>query len=338
MSKMKQLWFVSDGKIELLEKEIPKPGFRQVKVKIAYAAWCATDVHIVTMGLMGIKPPVTLGHEASGTIVELGEGVENSGLKVGDKVCLFPSSFCGMCPTCKAGMGQYCVNGSVAGAFAEYAVVDISAVFKLPDDADLKASCLVEPANCTVRAMDLAQVKHGATVAISGIGGIGSIMLNMLLLSGASKITAIEPVAEKRKLALDMGAQYVIDPFNEDIEQRAMEITDGQGFDYVFEVSGSVKAAEPALKIMGKEGTVVYFAVFPPEYEMPLNLFELYRKEGRLLTVFTSPSLMPRTINLIPRLQTDKIIGTVIPLTDSVQSFELFNKSIYPKIVLDCSI
>jgi D-arabinose 1-dehydrogenase-like Zn-dependent alcohol dehydrogenase len=106
MSKMKQLWFVSDGKIELLEKEIPKPGFRQVKVKIAYAAWCATDVHIVTMGLMGIKPPVTLGHEASGTIVELGEGVENSGLKVGDKVCLFPSSFCGMCPTCKQVWGN----------------------------------------------------------------------------------------------------------------------------------------------------------------------------------------------------------------------------------------
>lgn len=336
--KMKQLWYVSDNKIEVLEKEVPAVGYRQVKVKIAFAALCATDVHIVTMGLMGIKPPIALGHEASGTVEELGEGTENSGLKVGDKVCLFPSSFCGICPTCKKGLTQYCENTSIAGAFAEYVVADISTIFKLPDDADLKSSCLVEPANCTIRAMDLASLRHGSTVAISGIGGIGSIMLNMLLLSGASKITAIDPVESKRKLALAMGAQHVINPLEESIEKRAMEITGGEGFDYVFEMSGSPKAAEPALKIMAQCGTVVYFAVYPPKYELPLNLFELYRKEGRIQTVFTSHSIMPRTINLLPRLQTDKIIGTVLPLTDSARSFELFHKSIYPKIVLDCSI
>lgn len=335
--KMKQLWYVSDNKIEVLEKEVPSVGYRQVKVKIAFAALCATDVHIVTMGLMGIKPPVPLGHEASGTIEELGEGTQNSGLKVGDKVCLFPSSFCGVCPTCKRGLTQYCANASIAGAFAEYVVADISTVFKLPDDADLKSYCLTEPANCTVRAMDLAAVRHGSTVAISGIGGIGSIMLNMLLLSGAAKITAIDPVASKRKLALDMGAQYVINPFEESIEKRAMQITDGEGFDYVFEVSGSPKAAEPALKIMAACGTVIYFAVYPPEYEMPLNLFELYRKEGRIQTVFTAHSIMPRTIQMLPRLQTDKIIGKVMPLSDGAESFEVFHKSIYPKILLDCT-
>jgi threonine dehydrogenase-like Zn-dependent dehydrogenase len=335
--KMKQLWYVSENKLEVLEKEVPAVGFRQVKVKIAYAALCATDVHIVTMGLMGIKPPIAMGHEASGIIEELGEGTEHSGLKVGDKVCLFPSSFCGICPACKKGLTQYCENTSIAGAFAEYAVVDISVVFKLPDDADLKSSCLVEPANCTIRAMDLAAIKHGSTVAISGIGGIGSIMLNMLLLSGATKITAIDPVESKRELALAMGAQHVINPLEENIEKRAMEITGGEGFDYVFEMSGSPKAAEPAIKIIAQCGTVVYFAVYPPKYELPLNLFELYRKEGRIQTVFTSHSIMPRTINLLPRLQTDKIIGTVIPLSDGVRSFELFHQSIYPKIVLDCS-
>jgi len=335
--KMKQLWYVSENKLGVLEKEVPAVGFRQVKVKIAYAALCATDVHIVTMGLMGIKPPIAMGHEASGIIEELGEGTEHSGLKVGDKVCLFPSSFCGICPACKKGLTQYCENTSIAGAFAEYAVVDISVVFKLPDDADLKSSCLVEPANCTIRAMDLAAIKHGSTVAISGIGGIGSIMLNMLLLSGATKITAIDPVESKRELALAMGAQHVINPLEENIEKRAMEITGGEGFDYVFEMSGSPKAAEPAIKIIAQCGTVVYFAVYPPKYELPLNLFELYRKEGRIQTVFTSHSIMPRTINLLPRLQTDKIIGTVIPLSDGVRSFELFHQSIYPKIVLDCS-
>lgn len=334
---MKQLWFVADGQIEMRDSEVPDVGFREVKIKIAYAAMCATDVHIVTMGLMNVRPPAPLGHEASGTIVELGPGTENSGLRVGDKVCLSPSAFCGICPDCKRGQTQYCTNNVIRGAFAEYAVVDVSKVYKIPDDADLMAYCLVEPANCAVRAMDLTEVKHGSTVAISGVGGIGSIVLNMLLLTGATKITAIDPIPAKRKLALDMGAQYTIDPVAEDIEGVADSITDGRGFDYVFEVSGVTVAAEPVLKILARCGTAVYFAVYPRDYKLPLNLYDLYRKEGRIQTVFTTHSLMPRTINLIPRLQTDKIIGKVMPLSDSVESFDLFHKSLYPKIILDCS-
>ena len=334
---MKQLWFVEENKVEVLDSEVPEVGFREVKVKIAYAALCATDVHVVTMGLFGAKPPSPMGHEASGTIVELGEGTELSGLEVGDKVCLSPSAFCGMCPDCKRGMTQYCRNGARVGAFAEYSVVDISKVFKLPDDADLLGCCIVEPANCAVRAMDLAGVRHGSTVAVSGIGGIGSIVLNMLLLSGATKITAIDPVAAKRKLAMDMGAQHVIDPVAENIEDRAASITNGEGFDFVFEVSGVPVAAQPALNIIARCGTVVYFAVFPPDFVLPLNLYDLYMKEGRIQTVFTTHSIMPRTINLIPRLQTDKIIGIVLPLSDGARSFEIFHESQFPKIVLDCS-
>ncbi len=334
---MKQLWYTAPNQVELRESEIPSPGFRQVKIKIAYAALCATDVHIVTMGLLGLKPPMPLGHEASGVIEELGPGTEYSGFSVGDKVCLSPSSFCGVCPTCKKGLTQYCPNSAIAGAFAEYAVADITAVFKLPDDADLKSYCLVEPANCTVRAMDLAEIRHGATVAISGVGGIGSILLNMILLSGATKITAIDPVESKRKLALAMGAEHVIDPLSESIVARADEITGAEGFDYVFEASGAPKAAEPALNIMGKCGTLVYFAVFPENYYLPLNLFELYQKEGRIQTVFTTHTIMPRSVNLISRLQTDKIIGKVMPLSEGVESFEVFHKSIYPKILLDCT-
>ncbi|ADK15639.1 Sorbitol dehydrogenase [Clostridium ljungdahlii DSM 13528] len=337
MEKMKQVWFTDKNKVEVRNVEIPKVAENQVKVKIAYAALCATDVHMVTMGVLGAKPPMRLGHEASGIIEELGEGADKFGFKIGDKVSLFPVTSCGKCPACKKGQPQYCHNSQDTGAFAEYVVTDVSAVFKIPDDADLQWYSLVEPANCTVRAMDLAQIKHGDTVAISGVGGIGSILLNMILLAGGAKVTAIDPVESKRQMALNMGAQYVIDPFNENMEKRAMEITDGNGFDYVFEASGSPKAAEPALKIMGKCGTVVYFAVFPPKYEMPLNLYELYMKEGRIQTVFTTTSIMPRTINLIPRLQLDKVIGKVMPLSDAVKGFELFNKSIYPKILFDCS-
>lgn len=337
MGQMNQVWFADENLVEVRQVDIPEVGFNQVKVKVAYAALCATDVHMVTMGVLGAKPPMRLGHEASGIIEELGEGTGKYGFKVGDKVAFYPVTSCGNCPSCKKGQTQYCENSQDTGAFAEYVVSDISTIYKIPDEADLQWYSLVEPANCTIRAMDLAQIKHGATVAISGIGGIGAILLNMILLSGGAKITAIDPVESKRRTALEMGAQYTIDPFNEDMEKRAMEITNGEGFDFVFEASGSPKASEPALKIMGKGGTVVYFAVFPPSYEMPLNLYDLYMKEGRIQTVFTTTTIMPRTINLIPRLQLDKVIGKIMPLSQAVEGFELFEKSIYHKILFDCS-
>ncbi len=337
MATMKQLWFADENKVEVRDVEIPRVGPNQIRVKLAYAALCATDVHMVTMGVLGAKPPMPLGHEASGIVEELGPGAEKTGLKPGDKVCLFPVTSCGQCPRCKEGKPQYCANSEATGAFAEYVVADASVFFKVPNDADLSWYSLVEPANCTVRAMDLAEVKHGCTVAISGVGGIGSILLNMILLTGGARVTAIDPVASKRETALAMGAKHVIDPVGEDVVARAMEITDGKGFDYVFEASGSPKAAQPAFDILGKCGNLIYFAVYPPTYTFPLNLYELYMKEGRIQTVFTTPDIMPRTIDLIPRLQLDKVIGKIMPLSDAPEGFALFEKSIYPKILFDCA-
>ena len=334
--KMKQFWFTEPGKTELIDVDIPEVGQNMVKVKVAYTAICATDVHMVSMGVMGAKPPKPLGHEASGVIVELGEGSGNYGFKVGDKVALSPVTNCGLCPMCKRGMHQYCQFAKETGAYAEFVVTHVSAIFKLPDDADLQKCCLVEPTTCSIRAMDLAQIRHGNTVAVSGVGGIGSIILNLILLAGGAKVTAIDPGESKRQNAIALGAQYAIDPFNEDVEKRAMEITGGVGFDYVFEASGAPCAAYTPLKILAHCGNAVYFAVFPPDFEMTLSLYDLFMKEARIQAVFTQPAIVPRAIDIVPRLQLDKIIGKVLPLSDIAEGFELFEKSIYPKIVIDC--
>lgn len=336
MVKMKSVYFAEKDKIELREVEVPEVRPGMVKIKTAYAALCATDVQMVTMGVLGAKPGIPLGHEASGVIVELGEGTEKYGYRVGDKVVVAPTAVCGECPMCKRGMSQYCQNAVPVAAFSEYIVTKISAVYKLPTDADLQRYALVEPSVCTIRAMDLAGIKHGQTVAVSGIGGIGSILLNMVLLAGGAKITAIDPVPEKRALALSMGAEYALDPFHEDLKKRTMEITDGNGFDHVFEVSGSPKAADVCLEMVAHCGKVTYFAVFPPAYEMPLNLYKLYMKEASIQTVFESYHLFPRAINLMPRIQTDKIIGKVLPLSQALEAFDLFKESKYPKILLEC--
>ena len=130
----------------------------------------------------------------------------------------------------QGGLPQYCMNAVVGATFAAYTVVPACGVYKIPDDADMSKYCLVEPTVCVIRAMDLSPIKHGQTVLVSGVGGIGSIMLDAVIHSGAAKITVSEPVAQKRENALAMGAQYVIDPSSEDLIARDMEITDGKGY------------------------------------------------------------------------------------------------------------
>jgi (R,R)-butanediol dehydrogenase/meso-butanediol dehydrogenase/diacetyl reductase len=196
---------------------------------------------------------------------------------------------------------------------------------------------IVEPTTCCIRAMDLSPIKHGQTVLVSGVGGIGSILFDMVLHSGASRVTVSDPVIQKRENAIKMGAQFVIDPFNEDLVARGLEITDGRGFDHIFEVSGVPVAAPPCLDLLARCGTITYFAVFPPTYEMPLNLHTLYMKEGKIQTVFTNPDIVPRAIDLIPRMHVDNIIGKVYDLADGMEAIDMFHKSIYPKIVLKCN-
>jgi len=336
MEKMKSVYYAAEQTIAIREIEVPPVLHNMVKIKTKYAALCATDLHMVTMGVLGAKPGIGLGHEASGVIVEAGPQALQAGFMIGDKVVTAPTAVCKKCSMCKRGMEQYCEHAVPISAFSEYIVTDVSAVFKIPPDADLKRYALTEPMVCTIRAMDLAQIKHGQTAAVSGIGGIGSILLNMVLLSGAAGITAIEPVSEKRELALQMGAAHVIDPFSEDVKARSMEITGGEGFDHVFEVSGSPKAAEICLDILAHCGKITYFAVFRPTYEMKLNLYDLYMKEANIQTVFMNHCIFPRAIQLMERVQADQIIGKVMPLEQAIEAFSLFQESKYPKILLEC--
>jgi len=340
MATMKAIWWTGPDKLELLrDVPVPEIGPGLVKIKIAYAALCATDIHMVTMGAMNARfrpGGMPMGHEGSGVIVEMGSGTEKSGLKVGDKVAMFPGAPCGNCDNCKNGYPQYCMMPGRSSTFCEYTVVPPSGVYKVPDDGDLRMYALTEPSVCTLRAMELSPIHHGQTVMVSGVGAIGSILLDMVIHSGAAKITVSDPVVQKRENALAMGAQYVIDPVNEDLIARGREITGGRGYDHIFEVSGVPAAAPPCLDLLARCGTVTYFAVFPPTYEMPLNLHNLYMKEGRIHTVFTSPHLMQRAIDLLPRLQVDKIIGRIYDLADGMEAIEMFHKSIYPKILLKC--
>lgn len=335
---MKALYWVGENKVELIDAPEPQVGPGLAKVKVAYCALCATDFAQVYRHMYGpFIQPTGLGHEASGTIVELGEGMAEQGWKIGDKICCSGYAPCGVCDNCKRGDDVYCRNMFSYPKLAEYTLCKSSQMFKIPENVeDIRPYCLAEPSASAMRGIDLSDIKIGDNVAISGVGGIGSILLNMILLKGSTRVTVIDPIKEKRERALEMGADFAIDPTSENLVERSMELTDGRGYDKVFDASGSPAAAPPLLDMISNKGTAIYFAVYPQDYELPVNLFKLYLKEGRIQTVYTTNYNYPRVVELIPKLQMDKIIGIEYPITKAVEAWNSFRTSIYPKIVINC--
>lgn len=234
---------------------------------------------------------------------------------------------------------MYCnaYSDFVFGGMAEYKDYTQNCLFKIPDELPSRKASLVEPLTCVMRAMDLAEIRQGDFVCLSGLGGIGLLMLQAIKLRGAGKIAVIEPIKEKRETALKLGADYAIDPSTESVVAAANRITDGKGFNVVVECSGARAAAPVCIDIAAKCGTVVYFAVYPTDYEMPLNLFDCYCKELRIQTVYTHTEIMPRAINLISKLELDDIIGAEFPLERSEEAFEAFATKKYPKVLIKCS-
>lgn len=342
---MKSLMFKQFNKPELLDVPEPQVHPRTVKVKLKWCSICASDIGYLTGKVYETMPcpAFPMGHETCGEIVELGEGADDLGWNVGDKVAINSINPCGVCENCKRGDHFHCDQMMASWATcinncAEYAVCGLNQIFKIPKGVeDIMPYALLEPVTSAVRAMYLANIRPGDTVAIAGFGGLGSILTNLILFKGAARLTVIEPNAAKRELALAMGAKYVIDPTTEDVVARCMEITEDRGYDVVVEATGLPVSAEKMLDMVANKGTVLFYALFNREYELPVNLLKLWEKEARIQAVITSLEDCSRAMELIPMMQTDKIISKVFPLSEAVEAIQEQMSGKYNKILIDCS-
>lgn len=189
-------------------------------------------------------------------VVELGPEANHKGLKVGDRVAGNFLRFCGGCYYCQNGQQQFCEHAQNYNrpGYAPEIIWHEDQVYKLPDGVSLKEGCLLEPMSIIIRMMDKAQMKAGMRVCVCGGGPIGLLALQTFSLYGATSLTMIEPLADRRELATKLGAKYLIDPVSEDVVQRAMELTGGRGYDVVLDCSGSVHAATSLPDITAKCG------------------------------------------------------------------------------------
>lgn len=320
------------------EFDMPVPKKGQVLLKIAYCAMCATDVHRLEGTIGEADKNTIIGHECSGVVVEIGPDTEHMGFCVGDRVVVDPNRYCHYCSACKK--DHKCTEMTVKtrghGCFAEYAVCDVESCHKIPDSLSLRRAVLTEPLTSVMRAMDLAAIKQGQQVLLSGAGGIGMILLWAIKHAGGSNITVIEPVEEKWDLCKKLGAVTCINPFKENIYERCMELTGGEGFDHVFEVSGARSAAPVCLDVLAFGGCATYFAVYATDYELPVNLNRLYTKEGRIQTVFTHRTNFPRAVNFLSTCDdvVEEIIGFEGKFMEMDKAFEAFYTSKYSKVII----
>ncbi|MCG7336290.1 alcohol dehydrogenase catalytic domain-containing protein [Sporosarcina sp. ACRSM] len=327
------------GRVDIIDLPEQEVGDEDVKIKIAYCSICGSDPHLVE-GVFGWNPPFGLGHEVSGIIIELGPNATKKGLQVGDRVAGNFIKFCGTCYYCLNGQEQFCENlhDYNRPGMSESVVWHESQVWKVPDEVPLEEACLLEPVAIAVRTVDKTNIKVGQRVAISGGGPIGLLTLQMFKKFGATSLTLIEPIEDRRNLAIEFGAEHVIDPTEEDVVKKAKKITEGRGFDVVIEASGSPKAAMAAADIAARGGTVLYTAMFPVDYEMPLNLYEkCYFQELTISGIFVAPYAFPRALQMLPKLNLRPFTQKIFPLDRGVDAFDAHMSGKYPKVLIKCN-
>jgi (R,R)-butanediol dehydrogenase/meso-butanediol dehydrogenase/diacetyl reductase/L-iditol 2-dehydrogenase len=261
-----------------------------------------------------------LGHEASGTIVEIGKDIKGN-FKIGQPVAMNFRSACGMCYYCTKGMAQFCERRfPISGAMAEYSVYRENTVFPLPANLPLDAGAFLEPAAIAVRALDTAKINTGDTVIIIGGGPIGLLILQMAIKSGASKVLLSTRSPEKRKLAKQLGADVVVDPIHENLLAISNEFTDGRGYSVCFEVSGNTDVARQLILLAESGGTIVWVGTYPPNFDVGVPIYYMHSRDLTIRDVRSSPYAFPKALQMLPKLDLKPLI-TIYPLPDVIQAF-----------------
>ncbi len=273
------------GPNQLKYEEVPdvSPKQGEVKLRVKAVGICGSDVHGY-LGLTGRRlPPMTMGHEFSGEVVELGAGVKS--VKVGDRVSVFPFGFDGTCDTCRRGDFTMCENRILYGvlkddgAFADYLCVTEGTCVKLSDGVPYEAGALVEPLTVSYHATGRipADRIRDKTVVLVGAGTIGLMALLCLKKREARQIVVSDIGDSRLELARKMGATHTFNPKRDDVVAKVMELTGGVGADSAFEAVGATPTVQTAMSCLRRQGMAVWIGNSQKIIEV--NMQELVTRE-----------------------------------------------------------
>jgi len=291
-------------------------------------------------GSTNTNPPVVLGHEFVGDVIEVGSQVP--GLKCGDLVTIDPNISCGQCWYCRMGEPNLCTNLTAVGVnfdggFAEYCVVPSSQVYHFKTKVPYHHAAMAEPVACCLHGIDRIGLREGQTVAVVGSGAIGLIMVQLALLGGASQVFASDPIERRRKIAEQVGA-VPVNPTQIDLSSF-VRTRYPQGVDVAIECAGNPIAMQEAIESVRRGGTVMLFSVPNVDAVLQLQPYQLFQRELKILGSFTNPNTQGRAVDLIlsKRIQLEPLITHRLPLESIKEAFQLFGNPDAIKIIVEMS-
>lgn len=315
-------------------------------VKINAASICGTDFRTYIHGSKNIIPGTTIGHEMSGTIVEIGSKVK--GFSKGERILVAPAIGCGQCNMCKGGHTNMCdtlqtIGFQYDGSFAEYMQVPaqsikMSNVIKLPPAISDEEAAIAEPIACVLNAHEFLNIEKGDCVVIFGSGFIGTIHAELAFLKGASKVIVSEP-SQNRVEAIKKNFDniYTINPTKKDPIAKIKNITNGHGADVVIVACSSGKAQEQALEIAAKRGRISLFGGLPNKSKGFLDSNLIHYKELGVFGVHAStPKQNKEAISMIAdkTLNAGKYISKIYSLNKINEAFEAIKNENYLKVII----
>jgi len=249
---------------EMTLQEVPQPKIvhpSDVLVRIRACGVCGSEMHSYLRETGRRVPPLIMGHEASGEVVEVGAAA--TGFAAGDRVTIQPWLYCGLCPACVDGKQLFCperrlLGMHVPGAFAEYVVVPAANLYRVPDSLPLEHAALAEPIAVALHAVGRANFKPYETVAVIGAGPIGLLLISVLNLMGLQHLIAIDLIPERLALAKEMGADKVINSSQVDAVEACKDVVGPLGVDHVFEVVGIPATFRMSLELVRMGGELIW--------------------------------------------------------------------------------
>lgn len=318
---------------QLTFKDVPEPKLKSshdMLVRVKAVSICGSDVHGFDGSTGRRRPPVIMGHEASGEIVEIGSAVTD--FSVGDRVTFDSTIYCGSCRFCRTGdmnlcdnrrvLGVSCDEYSQDGAFAEYVVVPDRIAVPIPEGLSFVEAAMTEPAGVAAHAAHITPIGMNDSMAVVGTGLIGLLLVQVLKATTSGIVIALDTDAQRREAAIRFGADVAFDPADSELQQKIANTIGPGGVDRVFEAVGATAPIKTAISIVRKGGTVTLIGNVSVHVEIPLQ--SVVTRQVSLLGSCAISGEYPLVLDLMARKKIDvmPLVSAVAPLSEGQSWFE----------------